>query len=108
MLGLYLQQGVPDTGELTFVAEEREDGRNQQHRFPQDELTSLPMIKRSDGCQRADKKEADLAKTQQQMTQYDSMTEPDLRLKTASVPISRLHYHETHHRDRKVLRRTCH
>jgi hypothetical protein len=66
------------------------------------------MIKSGHGCQRADKKETDLAKTQQEMTQYDSMTKPDLGLKTARVPISRLHYNKTHHRDGKVLRRTCH
>src|SRR5436190_20902791 len=34
------------------------------------------------------------------------MTEPDLRLKTASIPIGRLHYHKAKHREGKVLRRT--
>ena len=91
MLGLYLQQGVSDTGELTFIAEESEDGGNQQHRLPRDELRSLPMIKRGDSCQRADEKETDLADTKQDMTQYNPVTEPNSGLKTASVPISRLH-----------------
>src|SRR6266511_2656434 len=36
------------------------------------------------------------------------MTEPDLRLKTARVPIGRLHYHKAKHREGKVLRRTHH
>jgi hypothetical protein len=49
------------------------------------------MIKRGDCCQRADKKETDLADTKQDMTQYNPMTEPDFGLKTATVPISRLH-----------------
>ena len=65
------------------------------------------MIKSGDGCQRTDKKETDLAETQQEMTQYDSMTEPDMGLKTASIPIRGLHYHETHYCDCKVLRCTC-
>ena len=84
MLGLYLQQGVPDAGELTFIAEESEDCRDQQQRLPQDKLRSFPVIKRGDGCQRADKKETDLANTEQDMTQYNPMTKTDLGLKTAS------------------------
>src|SRR6266496_6690507 len=31
MLGLCLQQGVPNTCELTFIAKEGEEGRSQQH-----------------------------------------------------------------------------
>ncbi len=87
MLGSYLQQGVPDTGELTFVAEESEDGRDQQHRFPQDELRSLPMIKHGHRCQRADKKETNLTNAKQDMTQHNPMTKPDFGLKRARIPI---------------------
>src|SRR6266545_3394884 len=36
------------------------------------------------------------------------MTEPNLGLKTARVPIGRLHYHKAKHREGKVLRRTHH
>src|SRR2546423_14646935 len=36
------------------------------------------------------------------------MSKPDLRLKTASIPIGRLHYHKAKHRDGKVLSRTHH
>src|SRR6266480_4020917 len=36
------------------------------------------------------------------------MTEPDLGLKTASIPIGRLHYHQAKHREGKVRRRTGH
>jgi hypothetical protein len=42
------------------------------------------------------------------MTQYNPMTELDLRLKTASIPIGRLHYHKAKHRETKVHRRTGH
>ena len=66
------------------------------------------MIKHGHRCQRADEKETDLANTEQDMTQYNPMTEPDLRLKTASIPIGRLHYHKAKHRESKVLRRTGH
>ena len=45
MLGFYLQQNVPGTGELTFIAEEREDRRTQQHRFPRyDRVTLLHHV----------------------------------------------------------------
>ena len=108
MLLLRFQQGVPDAGQLTFIAEESEDGRNQQHRLPQDELRSFPMIKQRHRRQCADKKETDLANTEQDMTQYNAMTKPDFGLKMASVPISRLHQYEPKHRDGKVPRRTHH
>src|SRR5207248_8743680 len=108
MLGLWLKQSVPDTCELTFITKEGEDGRNQQHQFPEDELRSLPMIKHGHCRQRADEKETDLANTEQDMTQQNPTTEPDLGLKTASIPIGRLHYHKTKHRDGKVLGRTHH
>src|SRR5437764_13240562 len=106
--GLYLEQSVPNTCELTFIAKEGEECRSQKHQFPEDELRSPPMIKHGYRCQRADKKETDLANTEQDMTQYNPMTEPDLRLKTASIPIGRLHYHKAKHRDGKVLGRTHH
>src|SRR5205814_5852077 len=79
MLLLRFQQGVPDAGQLTFIAEESEDGRNQQHRLPQDELRSFPMIKQRHRRQCADKKETDLANTEQYMTQYNAMTKPGFR-----------------------------
>src|SRR5216117_602943 len=105
---LYLEQSVPNTCELTFIAKEGEECRSQKHQFPEDELRSPPMIKHGHRRQRADEKETDLANTEQDMTQYNPMTEPDLRLKTASIPIGRLHYHKAKHRDGKVLRRTHH
>jgi hypothetical protein len=64
------------------------------------------MIKYGHRRQRADEKETDLANTEQDMTQYNPMSEPDLGLKTASIPIGRLHYHKAKHREGKVLRRT--
>ena len=102
MFGFYLQQSLPDTGELTFIAEESEDGRSEQHRLPELELRSLPMIERGHRRERADKKETDLANTEKDMTQYDPVTKPDVGLKTPSVPIRRLHYYKTQHRDGKV------
>jgi hypothetical protein len=66
------------------------------------------MIKYGHRRQRADEKETDLANTEQDMTQYNPMSEPDLGLKTASIPIGRLHYHKAKHREGKVLRRTDH
>ncbi|PYL74540.1 MAG: hypothetical protein DMF26_10610, partial [Verrucomicrobia bacterium] len=45
ILRLYLQQSIPNTCELTFIAKEGEEGRSQQHQFPEDELRSPPMIK---------------------------------------------------------------
>ena len=63
------------------------------------------MIKHRHRRQRADEKETDLANTEQDVTQNNPMTEPDLRLKTASIPIGRLHYHKAKHREGKVLRR---
>jgi hypothetical protein len=66
------------------------------------------MIKHGHRRQRADEKETDLANTEQDMTQYNPMTKLDAGLKTASVPIGRLHYHKTKHREGKVLRRTHH
>src|SRR4029453_12104908 len=54
MLGLCLQQGVPNTCKLAFIAKEGEDGKNQQHQLPQDELRSPPMIKHGHPRQRAD------------------------------------------------------
>jgi hypothetical protein len=36
---------------------------------------------------------------EQNMTQYNPMTKTDLGLKTASVPISRLHYRKSQHRN---------
>jgi hypothetical protein len=82
-----LQQGVSNTCELTFIAEEREDGRSQQHQLPQNEVTSPPMIKHGHRRQRTDEKETDLANTEQDMAQYNPMTEPDFGLKTASISI---------------------
>src|SRR5437016_8861972 len=69
ILGLYLQQSVPNTCELTFIAKEGEEGRSQQHQFPEDELRSPPMIKHGHCRQRADEKETDLANTEQDVTQ---------------------------------------
>ena len=66
------------------------------------------MIENGHRRQRADKKETDLANTEQDMTQYDPMTKPDVGLKTASVPIRRLHYYKAQHRDGKVPGRTHH
>lgn len=66
------------------------------------------MIKHGHRRQRADKKETDLANTEQDMPQHNPVTEPDLRLETARIPIRRLHYHEAKHRDGKVLGRTHH
>jgi hypothetical protein len=69
ILGLCLQQGVPNTCQLTFIAKEGEDGRNQQHQLPEDELGSPPMFKHGHRRQSADEKETDLANTEQGMTQ---------------------------------------
>src|SRR5438477_115194 len=55
--GLYLEQSVPNTCELTFIAKEGEECRSQKHQFPEDELRSPPMIKHGYRCQRADNKE---------------------------------------------------
>jgi hypothetical protein len=66
------------------------------------------MIKHGHRRQRADKKETNLAHTEQDMTQYNPVPESDFGLKTASIPIGRLHYHQAKHRDDKVLRRTDH
>jgi hypothetical protein len=85
MLGLCLQQSVPNTCELMLVAKEGEECRNQQYQFPEDELRSPPMIKHGHRRQRADEKETDLANTEQDMTQHNPMTEPDLGLKAASI-----------------------
>jgi hypothetical protein len=68
ILGLCLQQSVSNTCELTFIAKEGEEGGNQQHQFPEDELRSPPMIKHGHRRQRADEKETDLANTEQDMT----------------------------------------
>jgi hypothetical protein len=69
ILGLCLQQGVSNTCQLTFIAKEGEDGRNQQHQLPEDELGSPPMFKHGHRRQSADEKETDLANTEQGMTQ---------------------------------------
>ena len=45
------------------------------------------MIKHGNRRQRADEKETDLANTEQDITQYNPITEPDLGLKTASIPL---------------------
>src|SRR5436305_805304 len=52
--GLYLEQSVPNTCELTFIAKEGEERRSQKHQFPEDELRSPPMIKHGYRCQRDD------------------------------------------------------
>jgi hypothetical protein len=107
-LRLCLQQGVTNTCELTFIAKEGEDGRSQQYQLPQDKLRSPPMIKHRHRRQRADEKETDLANTEQDMTQYNTVTELDLRLQTPSIPIGCLHYRKAKHRDGKVAGRTHH
>jgi hypothetical protein len=105
---MYLQQGVSDAGELTFIAKESKDGTSQQHQLPEDELRSPPMIKHGHGRQGADKKETDLANTEQDMTQHNPVMKPDLRLEPASIPIGRLHYDKAKRCDGKVLGRTYH
>src|SRR5438132_12265832 len=108
ILGLCLQQGIPNTCELMFIAKKGEESRSQQHQLPKDELRPPPMIKHRHRRQRADEKETDLANTEQDMTQSNPMSKPDLRLKTASIPIDRSHYHKAKHSDGKDLSHTHH
>ena len=60
------------------------------------------MIEHGHRRQCAHEKETDLANTEKHMTQYDPVTKPYVGLKTASVPIRRLHYYKAQHRDGKV------
>src|SRR5438093_11947808 len=103
--GLYLEQSVPNTCELTFIAKEGEECRSQKHQFPEDELRSPPMSKHGYRCQRADKKETDLASTEQDMSQYNPMTGPELRLKATRKPLCRLPYRKAKNPDCKGLGR---
>ena len=51
-----------------FITKEGEEGGNQQHQFPKNELRSPPMIEHGHRRQRADEKETDLAHAEQDMT----------------------------------------
>src|SRR5215813_894051 len=64
------------------------------------------MVKQGHCRQSTDKKETDFANTEQSMTQHNPTAESDLRLKTASVPVSRLHYCKAKQRKGKIFQRT--